>query len=220
MKETYKLKYEFELNEIVELVSLIKKPYQFFNENFDNIKGLKEWIISNVNTYFQGKTLLASIILTRIIYLGKESYNDHQSRLFIYQIIKNIDNENIDDVIEDILDDYDDYPDSSLSTTTNIIDRIKIQSDIISVFTLLKGYDLNTRYHEYFSLIAFNENYLQSDGRRLYYPTNGKLLKDDFYIDDYESYLAYLSLLKYYIMMNSELKSYYPMFLSINNRRR
>lgn len=225
------------ITNVSEYISKVASTTNFYTLHIYQIQGLTDFIYSNVNTDISTdfRISLGSLILCKIISLGRESYeDDYQTKIFIYQIINRINN--VRETINDILDDYDnwnnDYFDSSLQCEIDKIEILKSKSDIISIFILMKSFDINDRYLEYKKVIALNENYLTSNRTCFLYPLENKellTLSQKIYVeqdvmcnfdeDEYKSYLAFLSSLKYYILSSSRLKDFYSNFLLLLNGR-
>jgi hypothetical protein len=113
---------------------------------------------------------------------------------------------------------------SSLEASSEDLDKIKTQANILSVCVMFGKSTISKHYKEWDYVKAIHPEYLFSDrDRKLYYLDYNEIqlreilqeflfddreVLDNFRIKEFESYLAYLSLLKYYMFDKNELSSY------------
>lgn len=197
----------------------------YFNYIFKK-KNLSMSIYQLVNSNINSKITLGEYILLKFIDWGPISYKDNQTKKFIFQIIRYMKTFDVMLFLNDYCDKEYRYFPSILRARYEDIEKIKARSEVISIAMLIKKIDMSDFYKEYKYILAFHPDYLHSDSsNRLFYNDfDEELLKItlkfygevELYFDlsEYKSYLAYLSLTKYFILCENNLTSVYFSFIS------
>jgi hypothetical protein len=217
--------------EIVSIFEEIEDTFNFYNKHIYKHTGLTKsiYLLINSNIILNDITYtLGEYILRKIIQWGRSSYSDQESKLFIFHVIKAMESFDISLFLDDMDKQENGYFDSSLSVKREDIKRIKTEADIISIGMLLKKTDITYSYKEYKNVLAFHPDYLYSDrsGCLFYEDFNKELLGEslelyfeqdvicNFRMSEYKSYLAYLSLIKYFIICDNGISTVYSTFLN------
>lgn len=230
MKKEYSFDPLYSLDMIIEIFESIDDTFNFYNKHIYKHKDLTISIykLSNFEIVCDGINYsLGEYIILKIIKWGRQSYSDLESKLFLFQLIRSMDKFDISVFLDDFYKQENGYFDSSLNVKRDEIEKIKVQADIILIGILIKKLDISDSYKEYNHLIPFHPDYLYSDrsGLLFYNDFNRELLQlslkmyfeqdviCNFVLDDYKSYLAYLSLIKYYINCDNSISSSYSFFI-------
>lgn len=221
----------YSVEEIFQIFDSIEDTNNFYGKHIYKNQNLTNSIYSLVNceiTFNDIRYTLGEYILLKIIEWGRSSYGDRNSKLFLFHVVNQMETLSIDVLLDDFNKGENGYFDSSLEATRNNIEKIKVQSDIISIGILIKNIDMTECYKEYKHVVAFHPEYLYSDRSviLLYNDFDKELLTlslkkyfeenviCNFRLGEYKSYLAYLSLIKYYIVCENSISSLYSSFIN------
>ena len=220
--------FNYNLDEVLEFLLMTTTNRRFFDDIREN-KELLLWLYNNVNVITSSGYSLGLIILLDIIDMGRSVYDFSQlNKSILFNIIKLTDNICIEQILDDQGNDGNGNSNLYVSVGNEFVDSLKAKSDILLIISLLKGLNIGNKYHEYDYVMALNESYLHTDEGNDYICKEYKqelLIKslndfqkkntlDKFDLNSYRKYLAFLSLLKYYINIDTSIRDFYRLYLS------